>query len=182
VLDCSSYAICGTLLRMITPPRIHRWRALLATLAGLLWHHAPVVLREGALWLLAPKFLVTVNGVCVNPHNQVLLLEQRFPRPDRWNLPGGFVQHGEHPEDTLRREIREETGLEATVTTLLWVARAPRQVHLCYLCFVPEGRPVLQSSEIMSSEWIDLASADPRRLVERQAAAAVLSHGVNAPK
>lgn len=41
--------------------------------------------------------------------------------PDRWTLPGGGVQHGEHPADTVLRELLEETGLQGTVGALLGV-------------------------------------------------------------
>jgi ADP-ribose pyrophosphatase YjhB (NUDIX family) len=43
-----------------------------------------------------------------------LLLARRAREPDRglWDLPGGFLEEGEHPLDGLRRELLEETGLE----------------------------------------------------------------------
>ena len=37
----------------------------------------------------------------------------------RWFLPGGGVQHGENPTDSLRREIEEETGLTVELGPLL---------------------------------------------------------------
>lgn len=37
--------------------------------------------------------------------------------PGTWWLPGGGVEHGEHPEATVVREVAEETGLVARVTS-----------------------------------------------------------------
>jgi ADP-ribose pyrophosphatase YjhB (NUDIX family) len=46
-----------------------------------------------------------------------LLLVRRALEPGlgKWDFPGGFLDEGEHPLDGLRRELREETGLEFEV-------------------------------------------------------------------
>jgi 8-oxo-dGTP diphosphatase len=46
-----------------------------------------------------------------------ILLARRATEPDlgSWDVPGGFLEEGEDPIDGLRRELREETGLEIDV-------------------------------------------------------------------
>ena len=55
----------------------------------------------------------TANALCVDERGRVLLA-RRAVEPDRgrWDIPGGFLEEGEHPLEGIRRELREETGLE----------------------------------------------------------------------
>jgi hypothetical protein len=48
--------------------------------------------------------------------------DQRRPRP-LWITPGGGVHPGESPEDAARRELWEETGIEAEPGPCVWVRR-----------------------------------------------------------
>ena len=54
-----------------------------------------------------------------------LLLVKRAPGATRsglWSIPAGFVDYGEEIRNAAARELREETGLEADVGDVVWVA------------------------------------------------------------
>lgn len=44
-----------------------------------------------------------------------------YPGQGRWTLPGGGVEWGEHPDDTLIREVHEETGFSVTEFSLIGI-------------------------------------------------------------
>jgi 8-oxo-dGTP pyrophosphatase MutT (NUDIX family) len=67
----------------------------------------------------AGRFNFRVAGVAY-ARGRVLL--QRVAGIDFWFLPGGRVEMFESAEDALRREIREELGIEGRIGRLLWVA------------------------------------------------------------
>jgi len=55
----------------------------------------------------------TVSAVVRDAEGRILLARRAGePGAGLWDLPGGFMDEGEEPLDTLRRELREETGLE----------------------------------------------------------------------
>jgi ADP-ribose pyrophosphatase YjhB (NUDIX family) len=62
-------------------------------------------------------------GALVEDAEGRLLLARRAEEPfkGRWDIPGGFLEEGEHPLDGLRRELREETGLEVEPLEFLGV-------------------------------------------------------------
>ena len=65
-----------------------------------------------------------------------MLLKHRFRPGTGWGMPGGFIEEGEQPEDALRRELREEVGLEVDQLKLFTTRafRVPKQVEIVFCC------------------------------------------------
>lgn len=63
------------------------------------------------------KFRIAAYGVVWDSQGRILLAKASAsaPNPGWWYLPGGGVEHGEHPRDAVVREFGEETGLSVEV-------------------------------------------------------------------
>jgi len=62
-------------------------------------------------WIYYPHVGTATGAIIIN-NNKVLMVKRgREPYKGTWMFPAGFVNYGEHPEDTLIREVKEETGL-----------------------------------------------------------------------
>src|SRR5207302_291085 len=87
-------------------------------------------------------------GALIVAAGRVLLAERAVdPGKGAWDVPGGFLEPGEHPEDGTRREVREETGLDVSLTSLFAIltdhygeSREPT-LNLYYLARIESGTP-----------------------------------------
>jgi ADP-ribose pyrophosphatase YjhB (NUDIX family) len=71
-------------------------------------------------WRLHARFGVGVTGIVRAQDGRVLLLRHRlWPTEGQWGFPSGFARRGETFQDTVVREVREETGLTVRVGRLL---------------------------------------------------------------
>ena len=66
-----------------------------------------------------PRHSVSVAGVITDDHGQALLIQRADNH--RWEPPGGVLELGETIHDGLRREVREETGLDVEPIALTGV-------------------------------------------------------------
>ena len=62
--------------------------------------------------------IVGVAGIIFRGQEVVLVRRGQDPALGEWSLPGGAVEVGESLEEALRREVREETGLEIDILGL----------------------------------------------------------------
>lgn len=96
-----------------------------------------------------------------------------------WEFPGGKILAAEEPEDALRREMREELGVEASVgeliDTVTWTY-PEKTVRILFFRCTLRGEPCPQERQEML--WVEAAElagyrfpAADLRLVERLARA-----------
>ncbi len=122
------------------------------------------------------RFTVTAGVIIFNDQKQVLLLKHRFRAGSGWGLPGGFLEWGEQPIDAMRRELREEIGLEVEDVEV-FAARSfkkPKQVEVLFRARANANVKPL-TMEVERAEWFGIDSLpeglppDQRRYVERAA-------------
>lgn len=96
-------------------------------------------------------------GALVVRDGRVLLVKRaQAPFAGWWDVPGGYLEYDEHPEDAARRELREETGYEIRITGLVGVypsqydSEGQRTLDLIYLAEIVSGeeRPASDALEI----------------------------------
>ena len=103
---------------------------------------------------------VSIDAVIIKD-NQILLIQRGLePNKGFWGTPGGYVEWDESAEDTVKREVKEETDLDVLETKLVGVysspSRHPKQViNLVYAVTVAEGK-AKQGDDAMDIKWFSL--------------------------
>jgi len=124
----------------------------------------------------APPRRQRVAAYAVIVRDDQLLLTRLAPyltRDERWTLPGGGIEFGEHPSDVVVREVREETGLEVTVGERAWIdsmhrataaGPQPEGFHAVRIVYdgavapgSPDPRVVEQDGSTVDARWVPLA-------------------------
>lgn len=112
-----------------------------------------------------PAPVPAVGVVCLRGDEVLLIRRGTPPRRGEWSLPGGRIEPGERAADAARRELREETGVEARITGLLDVVdgifpdAGRHYVLIDYAAEWLSGEPVA-GDDALEARFVALDQAD----------------------
>jgi ADP-ribose pyrophosphatase YjhB (NUDIX family) len=138
-----------------------------------IWLRAPRWARRAGVWLTESHFTVTTGAVIVDERDRVLLLQHYFRPGGGWGIPGGFMRQCEQPDETIRRELAEEVGLQIENIEIAFVRALERynQLEIIFRCR-STGDPRPAGFEVYHAEWFELGALpeglcdDQRRLID----------------
>lgn len=111
---------------------------------------------------------LVVIGLIENDQHQFLISLRNDPKIKeahlKWDFVGGQIEFGESPEEALKREVKEETGLNVSVGEMapmcfskVW-EHDDHKLHvmvLCYSCKVIDGAMRMGDWKIQELRWIE---------------------------
>jgi ADP-ribose pyrophosphatase YjhB (NUDIX family) len=103
-------------------------------------------------------------GVVLLDESRILLIKRGHdPGRGLWAVPGGKVRLGETLVEAAIREVKEETGLDVDIGTVLWAGESISDFgHLVLIDFngVVTGGTLLAGDDADDAEWVDLKGVD----------------------
>ncbi|MEZ5428879.1 MAG: NUDIX hydrolase [Pyrinomonadaceae bacterium] len=130
---------------------------MIKKLISIIWSGTPRPVRIRLIRLTQNKFTASVAAVIINKAGEVVLLDHVLRPYSNWGLPGGFIEHGENPEEAIRRELLEEIGLELENLRFFRIRTIGRHIEILFAAETSGTGRVL-SREINRLGWFTKAT------------------------
>lgn len=112
----------------------------------------------------------TATTVILRGNKLLTLKRNEEPFKGMWDLPGGFMHQDETPEETVKREMKEELGIDtnpvfikAVPGTHLWKGEQFPVISFFYFADIG-SQNIKLDGENSEFKWIGLAEADPQNI------------------
>ncbi len=139
--------------------------------AGFEFHHAGNDYVMMTFRLVKDTFIpvyathyIGAGGVVINQKDELLVVCERYRRDNKpsYKLPGGSLQSGEHLQDCVIREVKEETGIETIFDALVcfrhWHGYRFSKSDIYFVCRLrPKSQDItIQQEEIEECLWMPI--------------------------
>lgn len=110
--------------------------------------------------------LPTAGGFIVTDNKLLLVRRAVDPFKGEWDIPGGFVEKHEHPEEALIRELKEELSVETKIESLVGIFMGTYSdtevstLNIYYRVTIASGMPQA-GSDVDAVEWFSLDDLPP---------------------
>ena len=101
-------------------------------------------------------------GALIIDKNKLLLARRKLPPfKNYWDIPGGFLEYGEHPEAGLNREVKEELGIQIRIEALIGIymdeygKNGLSTLNVFYKCTAID-QPEVRAEEIIELKWFSV--------------------------
>lgn len=103
---------------------------------------------------------VSVDAVIIKDKSILLIKRGVEPYKGYWATPGGYLDWDESAEDAVKREVKEETGLDVTKTSLVGVysnpTRHPKQTINIVFCAEVANDEATPSDDATDAKWFPI--------------------------
>ena len=123
-----------------------------------IWRRLPGPLKRIYLTLRYMRHAVGVAALIRDERGRVLIVHRTYSIEEPWALPGGWLEGRESIEQTLSRELLEETGLHVRVGRVLTVDRSRFVMVVLMAAELVEGSSLAgfrPSAEVNDIAWIE---------------------------
>lgn len=134
--------------------------------------------------IIEKRQVVVSIGLARDSEGKILLQKRLDPlipeAHEKWEFPGGRIEYGESPEETVVREFMEETGCVVKVKRLLpsvqstiWFrsdSKEQQGIIICYEVELVSGVPVARDKKVAEVAWFskeEILSLDTLRGINK---------------
>lgn len=115
---------------------------------------------------MTAKIDLVIIGVIRNKDKYLLTFrhgdkEEKWAN-DHWQFPGGGMEYGETPETTLKRELKEELGVDIIVKQLIPKIFTKKRtdwqgIFICFLCSYDGKQKIKLNDEASNYGWFTIS-------------------------
>ena len=100
---------------------------------------------------------IAVGAIIVRDRELLMVRRANDPGKGLWSIPGGRVEGGEYLTEAVRREVKEETGLDVQVLDLVGILEVPGDPHYVihdYLAEPVDADAPSPSGDASEARWV----------------------------